>query len=350
MVSQRTLPVNLASAEGTLFEHERVKEIPDHQLLPYQDKMMVTPDGVLYQRGALVSASLYNTTHRDFFEGTYRWYYSCRSWFERNNPGPYLLAFDAWSLGYFHWMTEFIPRLFMSRALIPECTVILPAVSNGIWNKPAAHRSLFKTPVIPSGAEYMTGSLAPFHLNRVYRHTPRVPLITSQLYFSAHLAPSGNYNDEVMRSIRNFYVESFVNVREKPNRLIYVTRKLASRRFVENEKAVIDMLRSHGFEIHTLETMTFADQVRLLAQTRVLVGQHGAALTNLLFMQEGTAVLELKTTGDSQNLCYFSLASALQVKYLYQFCDGDGRSVQDANIVVDLALLEKNIMLAVSIS
>jgi hypothetical protein len=60
--------------------------------------------------------------------------------------------------------------------------------------------------------------------------------------------------------------------------------------------------------------------------------------------------LELKTTGDSQNLCYFSLASALQVKYLYQFCDGDGRSVQDANIVVDLALLEKNIMLAVSIS
>lgn len=350
MVSQRTLPVNLSSAEIRLFEHERLKEIPAHQVLSFHDNILVTPEGVVFRNGNLVQESLYNEAHRDFFDGAYRIYYSCRGWFRQTIPGPFLVAFDEWSMGYFHWMTEFIPRLFMSRALVAECTVVLPAISNGISSRSTAHRSLIKIPAVVPRADYMTGSLAPFRLTRVYQHTARVPLKTSHLYLSSHLAPSGNYNDEVMRLIRDFYLDAYVQHRGKPNRLVYVTRQQAARRFIQNEGAIIEVLRSHGFEILALESLTFADQVQLLAETRVLVGQHGAALTNLLFMQEGTSVIELKTAGDSQNLCYFSLASAMKVNYLYQFCEGDGRTVQDADIVVDPDMLMKNILMATGLS
>lgn len=43
----------------------------------------------------------------------------------------------------------------------------------------------------------------------------------------------------------------------------------------------------------------------------------------MLFMEADTAVLEFRHQGDTHNNCYFSLASALNIKYFYQTCQSD---------------------------
>lgn len=348
MLSRRTPPVNFKPTDQKFFEHELVKEIPNHELTVYRDKAIITPDGVVIKHGRIETASLYSDQHNAFLNGAYRVFYNCAGFFTQPTNGRHLLAFDAWSAGYFHWMTEFIPRLFKSKHVILESTVILPSVNNSIWNKASAFRSLYrKGQTLPQNG-YSTESLEAFNLRSTYKHTARIPLVTKDLYFSSHLAPSGNYNDQVMRELREFYFGFYEIPKEDPHRLVYVSRNLATRRHIQNENEVIENLHLLGFEIFSLETLSFREQVILLSQTKFLIGQHGAGLTNLLFMKNSTFVLELKTEGDSQNLCYFSLASAMNVNYLFQFCAGDGRTVQDSDITVDIDLLNQNLKMVLS--
>ena len=43
-----------------------------------------------------------------------------------------------------------------------------------------------------------------------------------------------------------------------------------------------------------LETMTFAEQLKLIRQTHVLIGMHGAALSHLMFMDEKSHIIEFQ--------------------------------------------------------
>ena len=62
---------------------------------------------------------------------------------------------------------------------------------------------------------------------------------------------------------------------------------------------------------------------------KYLISNHGAGLTNMLFMKAGGNVLELRHRGDKHNNCYFSLASTLRLNYYYQLCDSEN-NIEDA--------------------
>ncbi len=345
ITSERTLPINLNVEEEVFFQHELKREFPDYQLTSISNAL-ITPDGVVWHNSLLEENSLFAPTHKSFFEGLYKLYYLSAVWFTKSQKGQMILAFDAWSFGYFHWMTEFIPRLFKVRQLIAESTILLPAINNGIWNERSARNSIFREGANVAHAKgYYTESLDAFNLNDVYYHQRGRALRAEKLLIPSHLAYSGNYNDEVMREIRSFYFSHYSIQQRAPSKRIFITRKLASRRSITNEQDIVNDMKEYGFETVILEDLSFSDQIRLMSETSFLIGQHGAGLTNIMFMREQSYILELKTDVDSMNHCYFSLASAMKVHYLYQFCKGDGRSAQDADIVVNKEMLLKNIQL-----
>ena len=83
----------------------------------------------------------------------------------------------------------------------------------------------------------------------------------------------------------------------------------------------------------------------MMLNAKYLISNHGAGLTNMLFMQAGTSVLELRRENDGHNNCYFAQASALNLKYYYQLCksENDDTDTYTANLIVDPLVLEKNI-------
>jgi capsular polysaccharide biosynthesis protein len=82
-----------------------------------------------------------------------------------------------------------------------------------------------------------------------------------------------------------------------------------------------------------------------MVATRILISNHGGALTNILFMNPSTTVLELRASLDAQNNCYFSLASAVNVNYFYQLCDTaiSNEDPHTANLVIDTVELVKTL-------
>ncbi|WP_196223227.1 DUF563 domain-containing protein [Roseibium sp. RKSG952] len=78
-----------------------------------------------------------------------------------------------------------------------------------------------------------------------------------------------------------------------PWRKVYVARDDAKIRRIQNEQDLWQRLEPLGFERIIPGTMSHAEQVRLFDEAKVIVGAHGAGLTNLLFTQEGGQVVEL---------------------------------------------------------
>jgi capsular polysaccharide biosynthesis protein len=109
-----------------------------------------------------------------------------------------------------------------------------------------------------------------------------------------------------------------------PHRRLYLgrgTRKNTRR--VTNEAEVLARLAPLGFQSVDPAQMTVAEQVRVFAEAQIIVGAHGAAMTNLVFCPEGTAIVELFPP-DYVNVCYWVLASAVG-GLRYNYLVGDGR-------------------------
>jgi Glycosyltransferase 61 len=101
-------------------------------------------------------------------------------------------------------------------------------------------------------------------------------------------------------------------------RKIYVSRKDASRRRMINEADMTERLKKLGFEIRQLEGMTIAEQQALFGSARVVVAEHGAALTNIAWCPANAAVVDIHPTVPAMP-CFKILAELRGVRYLPVF-------------------------------
>lgn len=74
---------------------------------------------------------------------------------------------------------------------------------------------------------------------------------------------------------------------------IYISRKMANHRNVVNEKEITDLLVPLGFKSIILENEPIVRKIQIFQSADVVIAPHGAGLTNLLFCNPGTTVIEL---------------------------------------------------------
>ncbi len=75
---------------------------------------------------------------------------------------------------------------------------------------------------------------------------------------------------------------------------LYISRSEASNRKLSNERELQAALERLGFTTLLLEHLDVAEQINAFAAATIIVAPHGAGLTNLLFCNEGTSILELR--------------------------------------------------------
>lgn len=96
--------------------------------------------------------------------------------------------------------------------------------------------------------------------------------------------------------VTDFLKQEFLTGRptQRPYRRLYVTRQGASTRRVVNEAAFVNLLSAYGFETLDPADYTLQEQALLFSEAEVVVGPHGAGLSNIAFCQPGTRVLEIR--------------------------------------------------------
>ena len=95
---------------------------------------------------------------------------------------------------------------------------------------------------------------------------------------------------------------------------VYVTRQGASRS-IADEAMVEAHVTDIGFTVVRMESLSFAEQVAVLREARIVLAPHGAGMANIVFSRPGTRVLEL-TTGAWWGPCYRNVASMLGLRHV----------------------------------
>ena len=326
-VSTRRPPVNLEPGDRWLFEHELERTLPGARLIEMHD-VRVSADGFLFKAGRILPESF---AFPDLFDAWRRRHvirFLLTNYLLRTSTrieGDAVWIVDNWSGGYYHWLADALPRLFLIRQHLTDWTVLLPHHYKAL--------------------EFVEPSLAPFGVHHLRYAGEAEGLRCRRLFVPTHTAPPGHFNEAVIRSVRDLLVTAYGAWPDAPADRLYISRSTARRRRLSNEGEVLDVLRTLQFRILQPESCSFEERVMAASRSRYLVSNHGAGLTNMLFMRPGCHVLELRHRSDRTNNCYFTMASALGLNYSYQMCASPSpeEDPHTADLRVDIRALEKNL-------
>ena len=316
-----------------LFSHELKTTLAPARLIEMHN-VSISSDGYLFQGMRMLPESFAFPFLQDNWKKRSVWKFLAVNHLSRKRrpfESDALFITDDWSTGYFHWLSDALPKLSLIRDRLKDLVLILPHQLEGL--------------------EFVHSSLKPFGVEKVLFLKEQETIVCRRLFVATSVAPSGRYDQQVIRNVRDLIV-NFYGGSSSPEDLIYLSRSKARKRRIANEDEVIGLLKDHGFRVVHGEDCSFAQQVQIASAARCFVSNHGAGLTNILFMNPGGNVLELRHRADSTNNCYFALSSAAGLNYFYQGCEtaaGD-EDPHTAEIVVDISTLKQNIDTMLSVS
>jgi len=106
----------------------------------------------------------------------------------------------------------------------------------------------------------------------------------------------------------------------RPKRRMYVPRRGVGMRRVVNAAAVEEALRQLGFEVFDNAEHPVREQVRAFRDAALVVSAHGAGLSNIVYCDPGTPVVEVVPEGYDQGVTsYRSLADLFGLPYVQLF-------------------------------
>lgn len=183
-----------------------------------------------------------------------------------------VLLYNAWSDGYFHWIFDDLTRLQGVRAY-ERRTGERPALLLGP-DPPSWQLRLLELLGFDEG-DFVYWTNEPTSVDSLVVPSVRRTEIVSQdcceWLHSEIVGRAGDAGDEF-------------------SSYVYVSRADADRRHVLNEDEVLDRLDHWGFERYVPTELSVEEQVSLFEGAEVVVGPHGANLTNVVFNSGGTLV------------------------------------------------------------
>ena len=177
---------------------------------------------------------------------------------------------------YFHWMVDVLPRLDVLRRGGFDFDRIDKFFVNQ-YRQPFQKESLQRLG-IPED-KIIESDRHP-HIRAERLLVPSLPSHFSWL------------SSESVRFLRQTFLPKIEGDIPSPER-IYISRTKTRYRHLLNEPEVLDLLQEYGFVSVCLETLSLDEQVHLFSRAKAIVAPHGSGLTNILFCQPQTSVIEI---------------------------------------------------------
>lgn len=304
-VEKRTKPINLKTGEEKLFEHEIKKTINDSFVQKISNPYLLRKNifKVSNLNFYLDHTYMNKPVTKNFIKLVLKYFrYFLKP--KESIPSGFWVINNK-SENYFHWMTESLTRILSFKKVGINSTLLLP--------------QQFQS------NEFVLRTLEILGINfKIYSN--KKLLKVKELYITSHTAVAGNYNSEIIyelqRELNKGNLASF-------GKRYWISRKYTSRRHLKNEEKLYDIFEEFDIEIVYPEKINFFEQIKLFRNAEFIGGIHGAGLVNMLFMEMGNSILEIRDKNDGHNNCYFSLASVLNHKFYYLLSDSDSLEILD---------------------
>jgi hypothetical protein len=239
----------------------------------------------------------------------------------RHLKGDWYSIRSYWSDNYHHWHWDDLPRLLTVLPHLPDTT-----------------RFFGNDPLL----EFQRASLRCLGIteDRIVTRASDVSFVVERLWFATPLGHSewASTAPDVALKLRDMLVPDASGGAGTARR-IYITRSRARYRRLLNEAELLPSIQDFGFEVVAAEHLSYRDQIGLFSGAGVVLGLHGAGLTNILFCRPNSVVLEILEPKTSRPH-YWMMARALGHTYDCVVGDSAGGNVKELDVVVDRQALD----------
>lgn len=219
--------------------------------------------------------------------------------------------------GYFHWMLQVLPRLH----LMKQAGVDLRSVDHFIVNQSISRfqKETLTALDIPEGKIIQSQWFPHLQADElIVTSIPDVPRAWAcsflrDVFLPGHAPPEGFPG--------NSTTSPPSEAQSPSTERIYISRSQCSHRRVTNETEVTAFLRRRGFRVVHLESLSVSETAALMASAEIVIGPHGAGLTNLAFCKPGAIAIELFASRGVIPL-FWILTHHAQMQYHYLIGEG----------------------------
>ena len=216
----------------------------------------------------------------------------------------YIIGCNRASHDYYHWLTQSLPAIDLSL-------------------RHPSHRKL----------TLVLSSLQPWQVETLtllgYQDVPRLTLGLSDTF----LLPSAEFSDYLGEATPQMVVRAAMATFRRMSQpvpwirgaaeAIYVARTDAPERVAENEAELIALLERQGVRIVVPGALSVAEQIAAFRAARLVIGSHGAGMSNIVFCQSGSFVYEMLPR-HYPNAAFNRLAQAAGLNYWADLFEGVG--------------------------
>jgi hypothetical protein len=128
-------------------------------------------------------------------------------------------------------------------------------------------------------------------------------------YFCKSSPPEMNYLRRILDHLQ------VLNPKNETGNLIFVSRKNGDQRGIENQSEIEAIAEAAGFMLIEPGSLSLDEQISTFSRARLVVGSHGAGLTNILFRGNGPLLLFELFPQDYIKPYYFWLSRLLKQSY-----------------------------------
>ena len=194
------------------------------------------------------------------------------------------------SHNYFHWIAEVLPRLW----------TLLQSGEQADWYVADCYSQWQRASLAALGVplDSVIQPHATFHLEADELLVPSLQATQAIPPMAQELAKGLGLQDDNG---------------DEQKRLIYIERAHSRRPVNANEFSAWRW--QHGFDDVWLEDMSFGEQIALFRQAKIVLGVHGAGLTNIIHCRPGTLVVEFMPAGLNRP-CYPVLSQLFNLHHV----------------------------------
>ena len=187
---------------------------------------------------------------------------------------------------WYHWITETLPRIWLTRRLPAELDGVPLLVHPGFLEVPAMRETL---DVIRGDRPVLTlDDVEWLHIDRMVWVDGMFSMNHHSIYPDGLVDQSSRYHP-AMRDFRAAVLAGRGGVQGTAPARVFLDRGGAARPY--NDVEAKEALAARGFVVVEPGSLDLSGQVELFANAEFLIGPSGAAWANLLFAAEGTRAL-----------------------------------------------------------
>jgi hypothetical protein len=197
---------------------------------------------------------------------------------------------------YAHFLLDAVSKLYLSRNILSNVDNILISGSGNSFQ-----RKIFDYLQLPQNLIWLEPE-SHFQCEQL--------LFTSRLNNTTHACPW------VVDAIRNLFLGNIQsNNISQPEKIIFASRKSASRRKTSLEDVVLEQLPEA--EVVDFSQLSIAETIKICQECKLFIGFHGAAFANLVFCSPNIKVVELQIENslDINQHYYYSAIEHLKMNH-----------------------------------